>query len=91
MQDFIHSFLWVWTLIQLLNTNIQLSANQLKEHEVLTISFDLENTGKLRGTEIAQLYVRDVVGSIIRPIKELKRYKRVTLDPKEKQKRLNFL
>lgn len=67
-------------------SNIQLSANQLKEHEVLTISFDLENTGKLRGTEIAQLYVRDVVGSITRPIKELKRYKRVTLDPKEKQK-----
>lgn len=61
----------------------QLSAKELSVNEVLTVTFDLKNTGKYEGTEIAQLYVQDKFGSVTRPVKELKRFERVTLKPGE--------
>ena len=63
----------------------QLSAGELSSKDVLTVTFDLENTGKYEGTEIAQLYVQDKVASVTRPVKELKRFARVTLKPGEKK------
>ncbi|RPH57645.1 MAG: beta-glucosidase, partial [Chloroflexi bacterium] len=45
--------------------------------------FALTNTGALDGAEVAQLYIRDLVGSLTRPIRELKGYQRITLDPGE--------
>lgn len=63
----------------------QLSAKELSKNDVLTVSFDLENTGKYEATEVAQLYVQDKVGTVTRPIKELKRFTRVTLKPGEKK------
>ena len=52
---------------------------------MLTVTFDLENTGKYEGTEVAQLYIQDKIGSVTRPVKELKRFTRVTLKPGEKK------
>ena len=46
-------------------------------------SVRLQNTGPRCGTEVAQLYVRDLVGSVTRPVRELKAFERVTLDPGE--------
>lgn len=66
-------------------SNVKLSATELKKDGVLTVTFDLENTGKYEGTEVAQLYVQDKVGSVTRPVKELKRFARVTLKPGEKK------
>ena len=66
-------------------SNVKLSSAALKKNEVLTVTFDLENTGKYEGTEVAQLYVQDKVGSVTRPVKELKRFARVTLKPGEKK------
>ncbi len=66
-------------------SNVKLSATELKKEEVLTVTFDLQNTGKYEGTEVAQLYVQDKVGSVTRPVKELKRFTRVTLKPGEKK------
>ena len=66
-------------------SNVQLSSADLKKNDVLTVTFDLENTGKCEGTEVAQLYVQDKVASITRPVKELKRFARVTLKPGEKK------
>jgi beta-glucosidase len=43
------------------------------------ISAEISNTGSRDGTEIAQLYLRDVIGSITRPVKQLKRFDRVFL------------
>lgn len=63
----------------------KLSATELKSGDVLTVTFDLENTGRYEGTEIAQLYVQDKVGSVTRPVKELKRFTRVSLKPGEKK------
>ena len=52
---------------------------------VIHASVDLKNTGKYKATEIVQLYVRDLVGSVVRPVKELKGFQRVTLAPGEVQ------
>ena len=49
----------------------------------VTVSFTLTNTGRCAGTEVAQVYVRDLVGSITRPVKELKHFERVSLLPGE--------
>lgn len=65
--------------------DVKLSAQELKQKDVLTVSVELENTGHYEGTEVAQLYVQDKVGSVTRPVKELKRFTRVTLKPGEKK------
>ena len=51
--------------------------------DTVTVSFSLANTGARPGTEVVQVYVRDLVGSITRPVKELKHFERVTLNPGE--------
>ena len=56
---------------------------ELSENDVIRISFDLKNKGKYEATEVAQLYVQDCVGSVVRPVKELKRFERITLAPGE--------
>lgn len=43
----------------------------------------ITNTGNRKATEVMQLYVRDLVGSVTRPVKELKGFKRITLEPGE--------
>lgn len=49
----------------------------------LTASVTVTNTGAYEGTETVQLYVRDLVGSVTRPVKELKDFQRITLKPGE--------
>ena len=66
-------------------SNVKLSSSALKKNDVLTVTFDLENTGEYEGTEVAQLYVQDKIGSVTRPVKELKRFARVSLKPGEKK------
>ncbi len=44
---------------------------------------DVKNTGRVRGDEIAQMYIRDEVSSVTRPIKELKDFARVSIEPGE--------
>jgi beta-glucosidase len=50
----------------------------------IALSLKLENSGEREGCEIVQVYVRDVYASLVRPVKELKAFKRVTLQPKQK-------
>ncbi|HET9522765.1 MAG TPA: glycoside hydrolase family 3 N-terminal domain-containing protein [Terrimicrobiaceae bacterium] len=50
----------------------------------IALSVELENKGGRAGCEVIQVYVRDVLASLVRPVKELKAFKRVTLQPKEK-------
>lgn len=56
-----------------------LSKNKIRKDESVTISFKITNTGKMDGTEIVQLYIRDEYGSITRPVKELKGFQRISL------------
>ena len=60
-----------------------LEKTDLAKDGVVRVSVDLKNTGKRTATEVVQLYVQDLVGSVVRPIKELKRFDRVELAPGE--------
>nr|WP_223262957.1 glycoside hydrolase family 3 N-terminal domain-containing protein [Sphingobium sp. SCG-1] len=60
-----------------------LSASRMGTGGVVTVSVDVRNTGVRSGDETVQLYVRDKVSSVTRPIKELKGFQRVTLKPGE--------
>jgi beta-glucosidase len=62
---------------------MQLSADKLKPGQTLTASVTVTNTGRYEGKETVQLYIRDVVGSITRPVKELKGFQKITLKPGE--------
>lgn len=62
---------------------VQLSSTLLKKNESLTASVTVENTGSRPGTETVQLYIRDQVGSVARPVKELKGFDHITLRPGE--------
>ncbi len=69
--------------------NISLNRSSFGMDDTLVVEFDLTNTGSRAGVEVAQLYIRDLVGSVVRPVKELKRFERVALAPGE-TKRLRF-
>jgi beta-glucosidase len=58
---------------------MKLSSNSLKGNQSLTASVSLTNSGKYDGAEVVQLYIRDVVGSVTRPVKELKGFQKVFL------------
>ena len=66
-------------------TNLKLSTKKLNEGETLTVSVNLKNTGKYDGEEVVQLYVRDLVGSVTRPVKELKGFEKVSLKAGEEK------
>ena len=66
-------------------SDIRLSKTQLKGDEKLTASVNLTNSGKVAGEEVVQLYIQDPVASISRPVKELKNFKKVLLQPGEKK------
>jgi beta-glucosidase len=65
--------------------DIKLSKSKLKGDEKLTASVTLTNTGKVAGEEVVQLYIQDPAASISRPVKELKNFKKVLLQPGEKK------
>ncbi|NCA67722.1 MAG: glycosyl hydrolase, partial [Clostridia bacterium] len=64
-------------------SDFALSKDKIKEKDGLTVSFKIKNTGKVKGAEIAQVYVKDIVSTIYRPDKELKGFKKVWLEPDE--------
>jgi beta-glucosidase len=65
--------------------NFELSKDTIDFNEDLIIRTTIKNIGKRDGKEIAQLYIQDKVGSITRPVKELKRFKQVSLKPGEEK------
>ncbi|HET6978482.1 MAG TPA: beta-glucosidase BglX [Pyrinomonadaceae bacterium] len=67
-------------------SNLQLSAPTINAAGKVTVSVDVENTGRRAGDEVVQLYIRDVVATMTRPVKELKGFQRLTLQPGEKKK-----
>lgn len=60
-------------------SNLSLSSASIPMNGELTAKVTIRNTSAVDGTEVAQLYVRDLVGSIVRPVKELKGFQRVAL------------
>ena len=70
-------------------TDLKLDKQKLTSGGKLTVSITLTNTGKVDGAEVVQLYIRDMVGSITRPVKELKGFQKVFLKAGE-SRALNF-
>jgi beta-glucosidase len=66
-------------------SNLQLSAPRLDANGRLTVSVEVENVGSRAGDEVVQLYLRDPVATMTRPVKELKGFQRLTLQPGEKR------
>ncbi len=67
-------------------SDLVLGKKEIAFGEPLEVSVNIKNTGDRKGTETVQLYIRDLVGSVTRPVKELKGFKKVTLLPGETQK-----
>ncbi len=68
---------------------LTLSSNTMTTSDNITASVTVTNTGTVEGTEVVQLYIRDMVGSIARPVQELKGFERITLKPGE-SRQVNF-
>ncbi len=66
-------------------TNLRVSSPTMPLGGRLTVSADVANTGTVEADEVVQLYVRDLVGSVTRPVRELKGFRRVRLKPGEKR------
>ncbi|MBP5676583.1 MAG: glycoside hydrolase family 3 C-terminal domain-containing protein [Bacteroidales bacterium] len=64
-------------------SDITLSADSFKGDEELTARVTVTNTGDREGAEVVQMYLRDLVGSVTRPVKQLKGFERITLKPGE--------
>ena len=64
-------------------SDIALDSREYTAADTIKVKFTLKNSGEYAGIEVAQLYVRDLVGSIARPVKELKGFHRVTLNAGE--------
>ncbi len=64
-------------------SNLKLAQDSIGPEGGTTVSVDVTNTGKVRGDEVAQLYIHQVVSSVTRPVKELRGFERISLNPGE--------
>lgn len=65
--------------------HVRLAKKKIRRTDSTRVLVDVSNTGKRTGTEVVQLYIRDLVSSVTRPVKELKGFKKVALEPGETQ------
>ncbi|MBS3777229.1 MAG: glycoside hydrolase family 3 C-terminal domain-containing protein, partial [Bacteroidales bacterium] len=70
-------------------SGMQVDKEKMGFDQTLNVSVNVKNTGKYKGEEIVQLYTRDMVGSVTRPVKELKGFRKISLEPGQ-EKRVAF-
>jgi len=61
--------------------NLQLGSHELRIGDSMMVRVDVTNHGSMAADEVVQLYVRDLVGNVTRPVRELKGFRRIRLDP----------
>jgi Beta-glucosidase-related glycosidases len=66
-------------------SDMTLSSTELKGNQTLNISVTISNTGNYDGEEVVQLYVRDLFGKVVRPVKELKGFQKVFIKKGERK------
>ncbi|WP_434756712.1 glycoside hydrolase family 3 N-terminal domain-containing protein [Paenibacillus amylolyticus] len=71
-------------------SEIELDRHVMKRTDCLTVKVTVANTGQVQGEEIVQLYIQDLYGSVVRPVKELKGFEKVRLSPGESRE-IQFL
>lgn len=64
-------------------SNVKVAKAKIGVNEETSVTVDVKNTGQVRGDEVAQMYLRDDVSSVTRPVKELKDFRRVSLEPNQ--------
>lgn len=64
-------------------SNLKIESSKIKSDGKTKVTVDIKNTGNRKGDEVAQMYIRDEVSSVTRPVKELKGFERITLNPGE--------
>ena len=67
-------------------SNLSLSSNSFDKNGKIEVSVTVTNSGKATGKEVVQLYIRDLIGSLTRPVKELKGFEMIELKPNESKK-----
>lgn len=67
-------------------SNLEISKDTINFDEKLNISISVTNIGDRKGSDVVQLYIQDIVGSITRPVKELKKFKHLKLEKGESKK-----
>ena len=71
-------------------SDLKLSKNKIKNTEKIAVSLNVKNSGKVVGEEVVQLYLRDKVGSVVRPVIELKDFQKIKLNAGE-TKNIKFI
>jgi beta-glucosidase len=64
-------------------SNLQIAPKNIRPAEQVRVSVDVKNTGQRAGDEVVQLYIRDLISSVSRPVKELKGFEKISLKPGE--------
>jgi beta-glucosidase len=64
-------------------SNLKLSADSFSKNGTITASIQVKNNSTMAGKEVVQMYIRDLFGSLTRPVKELKDFKMIELNPNE--------
>jgi beta-glucosidase len=77
------SFGWGLSYTAFKYANLRLAQGSIGPEGETKVSVEITNTGKLRGDEVAQLYIHQVVSSVTRPVKELRGFRRISLNPGE--------
>ena len=67
-------------------SDMKFSSKKFAKSDSVTVSFNVTNTGNYAGNEVVQLYVRDLLSSVVRPVKELKGFKRIHLNKGDTKK-----
>ena len=81
----LYSFGWGLSYSTFQYGKISLTPGTIGTEGKTTVSVDVTNSGSVRGDEVVQLYIRDEVSSVTRPVKELRGFRRITLDPGKTQ------
>ncbi|HLG40790.1 MAG TPA: glycoside hydrolase family 3 C-terminal domain-containing protein, partial [Chitinophagaceae bacterium] len=71
-------------------SNVQLEKTNISKNESVIVHFKIRNTGKMAGDDVVQLYIRDLLSSVSRPVMELKGFQRIHLSAGE-SKELSFI
>ena len=66
-------------------SNLQISPQKIGAGSEVNVSVDVENVGKRAGKEVVQLYINDFISSISTPVRELKGFEKIALEPGEKK------
>ncbi len=64
-------------------SNLKITPGEINTEGEVEITADVKNTGTVKGDEVVQLYINDLISSTSKPVRELKGYERVSLEPGE--------